>query len=137
MLDPEWLKTKDLHLHIPKARAAADAAGAGVTMFVAVASLLLDAPTRPDVAVTGELTLRGRILPIHEVKAKVLGAHRAKIRTIILPEGNRRDVEEVPSEVLADLEIRYVQRVDEVLPLVLQEPPRPTAGGTSPTPALL
>jgi ATP-dependent Lon protease len=119
-LDPEWLKNSDLHVHIPKARAARDAAGAGLTLFVAVTSLLLGVSTRPDVAVTGEVTLRGRVLPVPDVKAKILAAHRAGIKTIVLPEGNRNDVQEVPSEVLDDLELCFVQRVDEILSLVLE-----------------
>jgi ATP-dependent Lon protease len=118
-LDPEWLKTSDLHVHIPKARAARDAAGAGLTMFVAVTSLLLGVPARPEVAVAGEMTLRGRVLPVSDVKAKILAAHRAGIKIIVLPEGNRNDVQEVPSEVLDDLELCFVQRVDEILALVL------------------
>jgi ATP-dependent Lon protease len=135
-LDPEWLKSIDLHLHVPKARASRDAAGAGVTMFAAVASLLLNVPTKPDVAITGELTLRGRILPIGDVKAKIMAAHRAGIKVILLPEGNRRDLEEVPQEVLHDLEVHFVQRVDEVLPLTLDViPPNPEETGASSTPA--
>jgi ATP-dependent Lon protease len=128
-LDPEWLKASDLHVHIPKARAARDAAGAGLTMFVAVTSLLLGVPARPEVAVTGEMTLRGRVLPVPDVKAKILAAHRAGIKTIVLPEGNRNDVQEVPSEVLADLELCFVQRVDEILSLVLDPGAVPQGGG--------
>lgn len=125
-LDPEWLKTSDLHVHIPKARAARDAAGAGLTMFVAVTSLLLGVPARPEVAVVGEMTLRGRVLPVTDVKAKILAAHRAGIKVIVLPEGNRNDVQEVPSEVLDDLELCFVQRVDEILALVLDPGGAPT-----------
>jgi ATP-dependent Lon protease len=117
-LDPEWLKSIDLHLHAPRGRAAQDAAGAGVTMFVAVVSLLLGIPTRPDVAVTGELTLRGRVLRIGETKAKILAAHRAGIRRVLLPKQNLPDLEEVPAEVLREIEITPVAHVDEVLKYV-------------------
>jgi ATP-dependent Lon protease len=121
-LDPEWLRRIDLHVHVPRAGSAQDAASAGITMFVAVASLLLGAPVRPDVAVAGELTLRGSVLPITGVKAKVLAAHRAGLREIVLPERNRPDLEEVPLEVREDLVVHLIHRVDEVLPLVLAPP---------------
>jgi len=121
-LDPEWLKSIDLHLHIPRGGSSRDGANAGVAMFVAVASLLLDAPVRSDVAVTGELTLRGNILPVGGVKDQVLAAHRAGIREIVLPARNERDLEEVPSEIKDELRVHFVSRVDEVLPLVLRAP---------------
>jgi ATP-dependent Lon protease len=119
-IDPEWIKTIDLHVHIPKGGATRDAAGVGVTIFVAVVSLLLDVPTRSDVAVAGELTLRGMVLPINDVKAKVLAAHRAGIKTLILPERNRGDLEEVPAAVLSSLELHFISRVEESLPLALE-----------------
>ncbi len=121
-LDPLWLKNTDLHLHIPRGGSTSDAASAGVTMFAAVCSLLLRAPVRPDIALTGELTLRGTILPVHGVKAKMLAAHRAGIRTVLLPARNERDLEEVSKDVLDEIEVRFVSRVDQILPLVLQEP---------------
>jgi ATP-dependent Lon protease len=128
MLDPQWLKSIDLHLHVPRGRQARDAAGASVTMFVAVASLLLGIPARPDVAVTGELTLRGRILRVTDIKAKILAAHRAGIRKVLLPKQNMPDLEEVPKEVLAELEIRPVSHVDEVLGQILEASPGPVRG---------
>jgi ATP-dependent Lon protease len=121
-LDPEWLKSFDLHLHVPRGRVAEDAAGASVTMFVAVVSLLLGIPTRSDVAVTGELTLRGRVLRVSNVKAMVLAAHRAGIKQILLPKQNIPDLEEIPKELLAEIQIHPIERVDEVLPLVLVGP---------------
>jgi len=121
-LDPEFLKSIDLHLHIPRGRAAEDAASAGVAMFVAVTSLLLGAPVRPDIAVVGEITLRGKILPVSGVKSMVLAAHRARIQEILLPARNERDLEEVPEEVRRDIRVHLVSRVDEVLPLVLRPP---------------
>jgi len=121
-LPADWLKNTDLHLHVPRGGSAGDAASAGVTMFVAVASLLLDAPVLPDVAVTGEITLRGSVLPIAGVKAKILAAHRAGLVQVVLPYRNARDLEEVPQEVLDDITVHLVRRVDEVLPLVLGPP---------------
>jgi ATP-dependent Lon protease len=121
-LEPEWLKTIDLHLHLPNAGMARDAASAGLPMFVAVASLLLEAPVKPDVAITGELTLRGSILPVAGIKDKVLAAHRAGIHSLVLPARNERDLDEVPAEVKQELTIHLVSRVDQVLPLVLAPP---------------
>lgn len=120
-LDPEWLKSIDLHVHVPRARVARDAAGASVTMFVALVSLLIGVPTRPDVAVTGELTLRGRVLRIGEVKAKILAAHRAGLTRVVLPAANLPDLEDVPKEVLEELEIKTVTHVDQVLNYVFDE----------------
>lgn len=121
-LDPEWLKTIDLHLHVPRGGSTRDGANAGLAMFVAVASLLLDAPVRSDVAVTGEITLRGNILPVTGVKDQVLAAHRAGIRELLIPTRNERDLEEVPDEVKNDLRVHFVSRIDDVLPLVLRAP---------------
>ncbi len=122
-LDPEWLKNIDLHLHVPRAGISLDAAGAGVAMYVAVVTLLLGVPARADVAVAGEITLRGNILPINGVKAKVLAAHRAGIRDLVLPERNANDLDEVPTEIREDIRVHLVRRVEEILPLVLSEPP--------------
>jgi ATP-dependent Lon protease len=137
-LDPEWLKSIDLHLHVPRGGIARDAAGSGLGMFVAVATLLLEAPARSDVAVTGEITLRGSILPVTGIKDKVLAAHRGGIHVIVMPARNACDLEDVPKEIREDLEIHLVSRVDEVLALVLAPPeqagsehdrPSPPAGG--------
>jgi ATP-dependent Lon protease len=121
-LAPEFLKTIDLHVHVPRGGSSRDAASAGVPIFIAVASLLLDACVKPDIAVAGELTLRGRILPVSGVKAMVLAAHRAGMRALVLPARNERDLEEVPDEVKRDLQVHLVHHVDEVLPLVLASP---------------
>jgi ATP-dependent Lon protease len=120
-LDPEWLKSFDLHLHVPRGRVAQDAAGASVTMFVALVSLLLGVPTRADVAVTGELTLRGRVLRVTDIKAMILAAHRAGIKQVLVPKQNTPDLEEIPKELLAEVQIHPIERVDEVLPLVLMD----------------
>jgi ATP-dependent Lon protease len=124
LLDPEWLKAIDLHVHVPRGGIARDAASAGVAMFVAVATLLIDCAARPDVAVIGEITLRGNILPVSGIKDKVLAAHRAGVKVVVMPARNERDLEEVPDEVKHDLEIHFVTRIDEVLPLVLAPPER-------------
>jgi ATP-dependent Lon protease len=94
-------------------------------MAIAVASLLLGRPVRPDVAVTGELTLRGQILPVSGVKAQLLAAHRSGIREVILPARNARDLEDVPEEIRTDLVVHLVSHIDRALELMLS-PPVPT-----------
>ena len=121
-LDPEFLKKTDLHLHVPKGGTPKDGPSAGVTMFSAVASLLLHCPVKKDVAMTGEITLRGSVLPVGGIKEKILAAHRAGIRSVLLPARNEPDMEEVPQDVRADLTVHYIKRVSEVLPLVLEPP---------------
>ncbi|HEY3500236.1 MAG TPA: endopeptidase La [Polyangiaceae bacterium] len=126
-LDPQWLRAIDLHVHAPRGGSARDAASIGLPIFVSVASLLLRAPCKPEVAVTGEITLRGAVLPVSGVKDQVLAAHRAGVRQIVLPARNRVDLEEVPTEVREEIRVHLVSRIDEVLPLVLAEPEPPPA----------
>src|SRR5690606_35468781 len=121
-LPADWIKETDVHVHIPRARAARDFAGMGAAIFAAVCSRLLHVPCRADVAIVGELTLRGSILPVRGIKGMLLCAHRAGISEVILPARNEPDVAEVPKEALADLKISYVSRLDEILPLVFYEP---------------
>jgi len=121
-LDPEFLKSIDLHLHVPKGGTPKDGPSAGVTMYSAVASLLLGASVRKDVAMTGEITLRGKVLPIGGVKEKVLAAHRAGIKSIILPKDNEKDLADIPKNVLDTLNVYLVQTMDEVLKIALAEP---------------
>jgi ATP-dependent Lon protease len=124
-LDPEFLKATDLHLHVPKGGTPKDGPSAGVTMFSAVASLLLHSPVRRDVAMTGEITLRGSVLPVGGIKEKLLAAHRAGIKVVLLPARNEPDLDDVPKDIRADLIIHLIKRVDEVLPLVLEPPTAP------------
>ena len=93
-------------------------------MFTALVSLLTGMPVRHDVAMTGEITLRGNVLPIGGIKEKVLAAHRAGIKRVILPERNRKDLIDVPEEAKNEMEILFVKRMDELLPLVLTEMPK-------------
>jgi ATP-dependent Lon protease len=125
-LDPEFLKTIDLHVHVPKGGTPKDGPSAGITMFVAVASLLLGAAVKKDVAMTGEITLRGNVLPVGGIKEKLLAAHRAGIKEVLVPARNERDLEDIPKDIRDQMKIHLVKRVDEVLPLVL-EPPNPSA----------
>jgi ATP-dependent Lon protease len=124
-LDPEFLKATDLHLHVPKGGTPKDGPSAGVTMFSAVASLLLRCPVKKDVAMTGEITLRGSVLPVGGIKEKMLAAHRAGIRTVLVPSRNAADLEDVPKSIRDEMTIHLVKRVDEVLPLVLEPPLAP------------
>jgi ATP-dependent Lon protease len=127
MLDPEWLKSIDLHLHIPNGATPKDGPSAGVTMFTAVASLLLDAPVRPDIAMTGEISLRGKVLPVGGIKEKMLAAHRAGMKRVLLPKRNERDLDELPKEIRDSMEFCPISTMDEILPLVLMPPnPRPS-----------
>ena len=118
-LDPEWLREIDLHVHVPKHGTPKDGPSAGVTMFTAVVSLLLGCPVRSDLAMTGEISLRGRVLPVGGIKQKLLAAHRAGLREVLIPERNRRDLDEVPPEVLQELKVTLVATVSDVLGLAL------------------
>ncbi|MBM4374007.1 MAG: endopeptidase La [Deltaproteobacteria bacterium] len=121
----DFLEKSDLHIHIPAGAMPKDGPSAGVTMFTALTSLLTGIHVRHDVAMTGEITLRGRVLPVGGIKEKVLAAHRAGIKRIVLPERNRVDLEEVPKEILESLEFIFVTRMDQVLEAALVSIPTP------------
>jgi ATP-dependent Lon protease len=121
-LQPDFLRSIDLHLHVPKGGTPKDGPSAGITMFSAVASLLLQCPVRKDVAMTGEITLRGSVLPVGGIKEKLLAAHRAGIKEVLVPVRNERDVEEVPKDVRDQMKVHLVKKVDDILPLVLEPP---------------
>ena len=118
-IDPEFTRNADIHIHVPEGAVPKDGPSAGITIATALASAFTGRPVRRDVAMTGEITLRGRILPIGGVKEKVLAAHRAGIRVVVLPEENRRDMDEIPQQVLNDIEFRFVRHMDEVLQIAL------------------
>ncbi len=120
-----FLEKSDLHIHIPAGAMPKDGPSAGVTMFTALVSLLTGIHVRHDVAMTGEITLRGRVLPVGGVKEKVLAAHRAGIKRILLPERNRVDLEEVPKEILESLEFIFEARMETVLEHALVSLPEP------------
>ena len=122
----DFLEKSDIHIHIPAGGISKDGPSAGVTMLTALVSLLTGIKVRHDVAMTGEITLRGRVLPIGGLKEKVLAAHRAGIKRVILPERNVADLEEVPQEVRDTLEFISVSKVDEVLANALMEPDKLT-----------
>ncbi len=121
----DFLEKSDIHIHIPAGGMPKDGPSAGVTMFTALVSLLTGIRVRHDVAMTGEISLRGRVLPIGGLKEKVLAAHRAGIKRVLLPERNKPDLEEVPKEVQDELEFVTVARMDQVLEAALESMPKP------------
>ncbi len=116
------IEDSDIHIHVPAGATPKDGPSAGVAMFVALASLLTGRPVRSDVAMTGEISLRGVVLPIGGVKEKVLAALRAGIRTVMLPARNRRDLEEIPADARATLEFVWIDNVDQALATTLTPP---------------
>jgi ATP-dependent Lon protease len=112
----------DIHIHVPAGAIPKDGPSAGVTMFTALTSLLTQRPIRNDIAMTGEITLRGTVLPVGGIKEKVLAARRAGIHTVILPKKNEKDLEEVPENAKKDLSFQFVQKMDEIIPLALGDP---------------
>ena len=121
----DFLEKSDIHIHIPAGAMPKDGPSAGVTMFTALVSMLTGIRVRHDVAMTGEITLRGRVLPIGGLKEKVLAAHRAGIKRVLVPERNKADLDEVPAEVKNDLEFLFVSKMDQVLEGALEEMPKP------------
>ncbi len=118
-----FLENTDIHVHVPAGGIPKDGPSAGVTMYTALVSLLTDTPVRPDVAMTGEITLRGNVLQVGGVKEKLLAAHRAGIKRVIIPERNVKDLVDVPDEVKNEINIMPVKRMDEVLIEALTDPP--------------
>jgi ATP-dependent Lon protease len=125
-LESRFYEKYDIHLHLPSGSIPKDGPSAGITMATALISALSKRAARRDVAMTGEITLRGRILPIGGVKEKVLAAHRAGIKTFILPKRNMKDLEDVPREVLRELTFVPVERMDDVIQVALHPVPHPT-----------
>jgi len=115
-----------VHIHIPAGAMPKDGPSAGITMFTALVSLLTGIRVRHDVAMTGEISLRGRVLPIGGLKEKTLAAHRAGVKRVIVPDRNKADLEEVPQEVRDELEFVFVSRLDEVLRAALEKMPEPS-----------
>ncbi len=134
-LDENFLEKTDLHVHIPAGAIPKDGPSAGVTMFAAMASLLTAKPIRNDVAMTGEITLRGLVLPVGGIKEKFLAAHRAGIKRVVMPERNRKDIIEIPEQPRKEIEILFVKRMDELLPFVLTEMPKLGAFSTPSIPS--
>ena len=127
-LKPGFHETNDLHIHVPEGATPKDGPSAGVGMCTALVSALTGIPVRADVAMTGEITLRGQVLRIGGLKEKLLAAHRGNIKTVIIPADNERDLKEIPDNVKAELDIRPVRWIDQVLELALEYQPVPIEG---------
>jgi ATP-dependent Lon protease len=126
-IDPSVFEKQTLHIHVPAGATPKDGPSAGVTMATAMASLLTGRPVRRDLAMTGEITLRGRVLPIGGLKSKLLAAHLAGVKTVLIPKRNEKDLVEVPDEVRTQLRLIPVETMDEVLAEALIDAPRPAA----------
>src|SRR6201997_140095 len=121
-LPKDFYRTLDIHLHVPEGAIPKDGPSAGITICTSIVSALTRIPIRCDAAMTGEITLRGKILPIGGVKEKLLAAHRMGLRTILLPKDNEKDLADIPQEILASLTVNSVETMDEVLQIALERP---------------
>ncbi|MBL8298127.1 MAG: endopeptidase La [Rhodanobacteraceae bacterium] len=124
-VDPEFHQKYDIHIHVPEGATPKDGPSAGIAMCTALVSALTKVPVRSEVAMTGEITLRGRVLPIGGLKEKLLAAHRGGITTVIIPEENKKDLVDIPKNVTETLEIHAVRWIDEVLDIALERPLAP------------
>jgi ATP-dependent Lon protease len=124
-LDPDFFEKSDIHLHVPAGSQPKDGPSAGVTMATALVSMASGVPVRADVGMTGEITLRGQVLPVGGIKEKVLAAHRSGIKTIVLPARNEADLEDLPPEVKQEIKFVFAETVDDVLKVALEAHPKP------------
>ena len=118
-IDPEVFESLDIHIHIPEGAIPKDGPSAGITIATALFSALSDRKVYKEIGMTGEITLRGNVLPIGGLREKILAAHRAGLKIILLPEKNKKDLVEVPKKVLEDVKIQYVRHMDEVIKYAL------------------
>jgi len=143
-LDPNYYRKMDIHIHIPEGAIPKDGPSAGITLTTGLVSALTKFKVRRDVAMTGEVTLRGRVLPIGGLKEKIMAAHRGEMKTIIIPQENEKDLKDIPDRILRNLKIIAVNHVEEVLPVALVIPegetlfkpssaPEPVATQTGPS----
>jgi ATP-dependent Lon protease len=143
-ISPERFAGSDLHVHLPSGAIKKDGPSAGVALTTALVSAYTGRPVRADVAITGEITLRGRVLPVGGIKEKLMAAHRAGIRTVMLPARNAKDLVDIPAGIRDDLEVHLIDKVDQALEVALGQtvgqpaavpaipPPLPTVAGGRP-----
>ncbi len=134
-IDPKFYETSDIHVHVPEGATPKDGPSAGIAMCTALVSALTDIPVRADVAMTGEITLRGEVLPIGGLKEKLLAAQRGGIKTVCIPQENVKDLADIPETVKSTLNIEPVRWIDEVLKIALEREPEPRAEAQPPAPA--
>jgi ATP-dependent Lon protease len=132
-LDPDFYQKADVHIHVPEGATPKDGPSAGIGMCTALVSALTKVPVRSDVAMTGEITLRGQVLPIGGLKEKLLAAHRGGIRTVLIPDDNTKDLADIPQNIKESLEIKPVKWIDEVLQIALKHMPASVATGATPS----
>lgn len=129
-LDENFYKNIDIHIHVPEGAVPKDGPSAGVTIVTAIVSALTKQPTRKEIGMTGEITLRGRVMEIGGVKEKVIAAHSAGLKQVILPEGNKKDLVDIPEEIKKDLKFSFAKNIDEIIATAIEPealPPRPVA----------
>jgi len=124
-IQPDFHQNSDIHIHVPEGAIPKDGPSAGIGMCTTLVSVLSGIPVKADVAMTGEITLRGEVLPIGGLKEKLLAAHRGGIQTVIIPDENRRDLADIPDNIKQKLQIKPVRWIDEVLDIALQSKPKP------------
>jgi len=133
-VESDFHQKKDVHIHVPEGATPKDGPSAGIGMCTCLVSALTEIPVRADVAMTGEITLRGEVLPIGGLKEKLLAAHRGGIKVVVIPEENEKDLVDIPKNIKQNLDIRPVRWIDDVLEIALAHPPQPGAeGGETPT----
>ena len=128
-IDPSFYSTNDIHVHVPEGATPKDGPSAGIAMCVAIVSALTEIPVKADVAMTGEITLRGEVLPIGGLKEKLLAAQRGGIRTVIIPQENLKDLADIPEIIKSKLDIEPVRWVEDVLRIALERSPEPKPAG--------
>ena len=128
-IDPGFFKENDIHIHVPEGAVPKDGPSAGIALLTAVTSALTKIPVKERLAMTGEITLRGRVLPIGGLREKLLAALRAGVTVVLVPDSNRTDVDEVPRDITDKLRIVYVRTANEVLRCALEKLPSPEIAG--------
>jgi ATP-dependent Lon protease len=124
-IDPAVFEKTDIHVHVPEGSIPKDGPSAGITLAAAMVSAFTGKPVRVDMAMTGEITLRGKVLPVGGIKEKALAAYRAGIREVILPEDNQKDLEEITEDAREEMTFHFVVHMDQVLELALSTKPEP------------